>query len=287
MRILFSGIGGPTPLGLARSVKSIWPDYECIGMDASPWAPSLYQSDVYDRTYRVPGANAEDYWPRIERLVSDEGIDFAFVVPETEILVWAKRASTEDLPCPVLIPDWRIAEFCFDKLRVAELLSAHGLAPKTVPVNVESALENELEGIDYPYWIRVKSGAGALGAFKICSRKDLVTWVSIQAKRSDLIASQFLPGRNYACKMLYVDGGLVQSASAERIDYLLSEAAPSGISGMCARGRLLNLCRRARLAVRRRAPSRLRHSIAAPPDAVPEQMDIGSSPSPPFPRSEW
>ena len=40
--------------------------------------------------------------------------------------------------------------------------------------------------------------------------------------------------------MLYHQEKLVQSSSADRIDYLLAAAAPSGISGMCSRGRLLN-----------------------------------------------
>jgi carbamoyl-phosphate synthase large subunit len=209
-------------------------------VDASPWAPSLYQSDVYDRTYRIPRADDNDYWSETESLVANENIDFAFIVPETEILVWAKRALTHSLPCPIHIPDWKLADFCFDKSRVAGLLSAKGLAPKTVTVDVKSVLEEAGVGIDYPYWIRVKSGAGALGALKVNSKKDLVTWLSIHSNRNDFIASEFLPGRIYACKLLYKSGELVQSASAERIDYLLSEAAPSGISGMCERGRLLN-----------------------------------------------
>jgi hypothetical protein len=240
MNILFSGIGGPTPLGLAKSVKAVWPEYACIGVDASPWAPSLYQSDVFDRTFRIPNADDENYWPEVEDLVAREGVDFAFIVPETEVLIWAKRASTQPLPCATHMPDWTLAEFCFDKSRVANLLSAKGLAPQTVSIDVDTATEQDSIGINYPYWIRVKSGAGALGALKISSKKDLVTWLSIHADRNDFIASEFLPGRNYACKLLYKEGELIQSASAERIDYLLSAASPSGISGMCERGRLLN-----------------------------------------------
>jgi hypothetical protein len=64
--------------------------------------------------------------------------------------------------------------------------------------------------------------------------------MTLHGNRSDFMISEFLPGRNYACKMLYINGQLLQTASAERIDYLLAAAAPSGISGMCARGRLLN-----------------------------------------------
>lgn len=240
MNILFSGIGGPTPLGLAKSVKSVWPNYTCVGVDASLWAPSLYQSDVFDRTYIIPNANEDNYWEEIEKLIEIEKIDFAFIVPETEIIIWAERAKTNKLPCLVHMPQFELADFCFDKFKVADFLFEKQLTPKTVNVPFERGATFDIVEMYYPYWIRIKSGAGALGALKINSQKDLNTWMTIHSNRNDFIASEYLPGRNYACKMLYFDGGLVQSASAERIDYLLSAAAPSGISGMCARGRLLN-----------------------------------------------
>lgn len=240
MNILFTGIGGPTPLGLAKSLKLAHPDYICIGADASVWAPSLYQSDVLNRTYRIPNASDQKYWDAIQTIVDKEKIDFAFIVPETEVLVWTKRAEKNQLPCRTHIPDHRLAEFCFDKLRVARSLFPLGLAPKTIEVETSTVLTSEKFELEFPYWIRVKSGAGALGALRIDSEKDLKTWLALHGNRNDFMASTFLPGRNYACKLLYHKGELVQSASAERIDYLLSAAAPSGISGMCARGRLLN-----------------------------------------------
>lgn len=240
MKFLFSGIGGPTPLGLAQSVKMIWPDARCIGVDASAWAPSMYRSEIFERTYRVPSASDESYWDVMDSIIRREQVDFAFIVPETETLVWARRAADGSLPCKAHLPNAKLAEFCFDKLQVAQALHPLGLTPETVTIEAHSALDNDTEILDYPYWVRIRSGAGALGALKIESRKDLLTWLSLHAGKVDFIASEFLPGRNYACKMLYFEGKLVQSSSAERIDYLLSAAAPSGISGMCARGRLLN-----------------------------------------------
>lgn len=240
MNILFTGIGGPTPIGLARSIKMIWPNYRCIGVDASSWAPSLYESQLFLSTYKVPSANDVGYWEAIDKIVQKEKIDFAFVVPETEVLVWAKRETTHALPCRVHLPSWKLADFCFDKLKVAEILFPKGLTPRTEQVELNESSLAENINLDYPYWIRVKAGAGALGALRINSKKDLTTWLTIHSNRPDFIASEFLPGRNYACKMLYHHGKLVQSGSAERIDYLLSAAAPSGISGMCSRGRLLN-----------------------------------------------
>ncbi len=236
MNVLFSGVGGPTPLGLAKSVRLRWPDHHLIGIDASAWAPSLHQSDVFDSTYQVPLATAPSYWDEIEKIVADRQVDFAFIVPETEVIQWSKRAETHDLPCRAHVPAYRLAALCFDKQRVSDLLHPLGLAPKTIAIDAASPSQE----LAPPYWIRVKSGAGALGALKINEAKDLETWLQLHGRRDDFIASDYLPGRNYACKMLYRDGGLVQASVAERIDYLLAAAAPSGISGMCARGRLLN-----------------------------------------------
>jgi hypothetical protein len=239
MNILFTGIGGPTPIGIAKSIKDVWPSHRLIGVDASEWAPSFYQSDVFSETFKVPNAQSPEYWNAIEQVVKVEKIDFAFVVPETEVLIWAKRALVKALPCPTHIPSTRLAEFCFDKLKVAKILFDQGLSPLTIEVPNEISNGINL-GIEYPFWIRIKSGAGALGALKINDYKDLQTWLALHSEKNGFIASEFLPGRNYACKLLYFDNQLVLSASAERIDYLLSAAAPSGISGMCARGRLLN-----------------------------------------------
>ena len=54
------------------------------------------------------------------------------------------------------------------------------------------------------------------------------------------IASKFLPGRNLACKMLYYNGKLLRTATAERVNYIMAKVAPSGITGNTSFGRLLN-----------------------------------------------
>jgi len=235
MNILFTGIGGPTPLGIARSVLLEWPSAKCIGVDASQYATHHYQSDIFTKTYKIPVASDPNYWVSITNIIESENIDFAFIIPETETLIWSDYASKNEIPCKAFFPGKRLAEICFDKYLVAIELYSLGLTPKTIEIKSE-----DHTGLNFPFWIRIKSGAGALGALKITSLKDLSMWLSLHSDKTNFIASEYLPGRNYACKLLFFRGKLVQHASAERIDYLLSAAAPSGISGMCARGRLLN-----------------------------------------------
>ena len=57
---------------------------------------------------------------------------------------------------------------------------------------------------------------------------------------SEFIATEYLPGRNMACKLLYFDDKLLASACAERVKYIMSKIAPSGITGNTSFGRLLN-----------------------------------------------
>lgn len=241
MNILVTGIGGPTPKGIAKSLRLAYGDVNIIGIDADKYAPGLYHTKLYKSTYLVPDASKDtyEYWLTIEKIVKKEEIDFAFVIPETEIIEWSKKESNDKLPCKSLIPPLELATFLFDKLRVANFLEEHNLTPITRMVNGENL--NEVQKIlNYPYWIRVNKTAGAIGALKITDNKDVENWLSINDSNAEFIASEFLPGRNYACKLLYKSGKLLKGAVGERIEYLLPNSSPSKISGMCARGRLLN-----------------------------------------------
>ena len=242
INVLITGVGGPTPLGIAKSLLMNNNEYNInlIGVDADPLAPGLYNNKLFSKTYRVPDASHQDYWPVITGLIQKENIHFAIPVPETEIIEWAKFLKENTLSCQTLIPDYEIAQFLFNKLRVSEALVDHGLAPETHELHDIDDAKLIGDKLGYPYWVRVKSGAGALGSFKINRQRDIENWLKVNPGKTGFIASPFLPGRNYACKILLNEGDVVMAATGERIGYLLSSSAPSGISGMCAHGRLIN-----------------------------------------------
>lgn len=242
MNILVFGVGGPTPLGIAKSLrlKTTRDDLRLVGVDGDPFAPGLYNRDLFDGSCLNRFTRDPDYWTVVEAIIDREEIDAAFVVPETEVLEWAKRQKEGDLPCKALIPDHEVALSLYDKLRCYELLQKTSLVPESISIDRNTPAAEIGAALNYPYWVRKGSGAGAIGAFKVTRPEDLENWLNINPRIDDFIASEFLPGRNYACKVLYIDGALSRGACGERIDYLLASAAPSGISGMCARGRLIN-----------------------------------------------
>lgn len=242
MSILINGIGGPTPRSISRALRwfSRYRRYELIGTDINPLARDLYDQTLYNKTYLVPPAGHSEYWPALEDIIRRHEIDLALVQPELEVLAWARRAKSGSLPCKALIPDHDLAGLLIDKSRMTEVLSTSGLVPQSVVLEAGKSMELVEESLPYPFWIRSTTGSSGLGSLKVKDRAELQNWVTINPGVKQFIASSFLPGRNLACKLLYYEGDLIRAACAERVSYIMSKVAPSGITGNTSFGRLLN-----------------------------------------------
>lgn len=241
-RILITGVGGPTPRSIARTLKQDTKGrYTLIGVDSNPYAIGLYQPDIYDHTYVVPRADDEGYWDEIVRIIADHDVQYAIVQPEQEVIEWARSQAKRTLPCKVLLPDLELAEILTDKTRTSDILAPHGLVPESISFNQDDLSIDDIEAVlPYPFWIRSSAGSSGLGSLKVQSREELQNWIRINDMIDNFIASSFLPGRNIACKLLYHEGELIRSACAERVNYIMAKVAPSRITGNTSFGRLLN-----------------------------------------------
>lgn len=243
MNILINGIGGPTPRSIARALRwySRYQQYEFIGTDINPYARDLYDSTLYNKTYLVPPAGHPDYWSEMERIVEAHNIEMALVQPELEVLAWAKRAEENALPCKALLPSYTLAKQLTDKGIMTNILKDTGWVPPSVIIEPDSNdFQEAVETLDYPFWIRATSGSSGLGSLKVENEAALRNWIHINPKVKQFIGSQYLPGRNLACKLLYFEGQLLRAACAERVNYIMAKVAPSGVTGNTSFGRLLN-----------------------------------------------
>jgi hypothetical protein len=242
MNILVTGVGGPTPIGIAKSIllNGKFKDLRLVGVDSNKYAPGLYNKELFDKAYLIPHSSSDNYWSVLESIVSKESIDYAFVVPELEVLKWSSRMKTDRIPCDSLLPDYEVAKILYDKFEIYQRLINSNLVPMTMRVLSTEIEKNVDDFIKVPFWVRAGYGAGAIGSLKINNMEDLKVWVKLNPHIKDFIASEYLPGRIYACKLLFYEGETIRASCAERFDYLLAHAAPSGISGMCSRGRLIN-----------------------------------------------
>lgn len=244
LNILITGVGGPTPRSFARAIKEIgnYTSYKLIGTDIHPYAIGLYQSHLFDHSYLTPKSSDLQYWEAMEDIIKKEKIDMAVILPEQEVLAWSRRQATGSLPCKALIPPIEAVDKMLDKSILTEALKDSGFVPKSVIIDVsDKDLKTNTESqLQYPYWIRSATGSSGLGSYKIECYDDLQRWVSINKGIHNFIASEFLPGRNLACKLLYYHGKLMRAACGERVNYIMSKVSPSGITGNTSFGRLIN-----------------------------------------------
>lgn len=240
MKILLSGACGPVSRAIARSIRMS--DHfkgACIvGTDICQNVFGQYEG-LCDRLYRVPHCCHPDYAAAIIDIQTREGVDLALVVPELEVLTWTKS----DFPIPALLPPRQFADTAISKARLYAALDGTGLIPAYQTLSREQLLsESPPIEIRWPLWIRdCRPGStSGRGAFLAYDAGDLRAWLTLNRDLSEVMISEFLPGRNFACQLLYHGGHVLKTASCERLEYFMSEAVLSGVSGYTSRGRLIN-----------------------------------------------
>ena len=243
--ILITGVGGPTPRSFVRAVKLIDnssnKQFQFIGVDCNPLAYGLYNKSLFDQSYVVPHANDDSYWSVINDIIKKETIDAAIILPEEEVLEWSQNQSRLEKKILTHLPGFELAKSLVNKHHMHELLAGSELIPTFLKINPAAYdYHNIKESVGSPFWIRSTRGSSGLGSLKIASEAALRQWISINPEVDEFIATEYLPGRNMACKMLYFDGALKRTACAERVNYIMAKVAPSGITGNTSFGRLIN-----------------------------------------------
>jgi hypothetical protein len=80
MKILMTGVGGPTPRSFAIALKkySFYKRFEIIATDINPLSIGLYQAELFSKGYVVPRCTDANYWDAIEKIVKNKLISAAF-----------------------------------------------------------------------------------------------------------------------------------------------------------------------------------------------------------------
>ena len=243
--VLITGVGGPTPRSFVRSVKGDKKnssfDYRFVGVDCNPLAYGLYDSSLFDKSYVVPRADSTDYWEVINEIIKVEGVEAAIILPEKEVLEWTLNSKKLETGIKTHLPKHKLARTLVNKYRLHQYLEDSPLVPKFNIIKPAAYNYQQLvQEVGETFWIRSTIGSSGLGSLKIDSESSLAQWISINPDVEEFIATEYLPGRNMACKMLYFDGKVKRTACAERVNYIMAKVAPSGVTGNTSFGRLIN-----------------------------------------------
>lgn len=240
LKILITGACGVTSRSVIRSLLSSHFFSNCtfIGTDICENVYGLYEH-LFDRIYRVPNYKSPKYQEVMVKIITNENIDAAIIIPELEVIEWAKYK----FPTKYIIPPLGFCERVINKANLYEYLQGSGFVPKYDILSREDILNKKTPtSINLPFWMRdFSSGStSGKGALRINTIDEAWAWAIINSNINNFMVTELLPGRNFACHLLYYKNQIIKIASYERLEYFMAKIVPSGITGNISKGKLVN-----------------------------------------------
>lgn len=199
MNILFCSVGRRCEL-LKDLRKSLGDKVRIVVTDNSPYAPALAFADA---GYQVPLIHDEAYIPMILDICRKEEIHAVTTLIDPEIMILAKhRNQFEKLGIVVLAPFLRTAELCFDKYQMFRYLEQKGIPTvKTFGSFADFKASYDEEKIDFPVFVKPRTGSGSVGARRIDTYEMLK---DVTAADDSLIIQELMTGTDMDAD-IYVD----------------------------------------------------------------------------------
>ncbi|GAB5617068.1 ATP-grasp domain-containing protein [Faecalimonas canis] len=200
MNILFCSAGRRCEL-LKNFRKSMGNEGKIIATDISLTAPAIYMADKY---YIVPRIDDDKYISIILDICKKEEIQAVTTLIDPEIMILAKnRNKFEKIGVEVLTPYKETAEICFDKYVMYEYLKEKGIRTVLTYSDIESFKKGQAEGeIDFPVFVKPRTGSGSVGARKV---EDMKTLEKAMIEDSSLIIQEFMSDALDIDADIYVD----------------------------------------------------------------------------------
>lgn len=229
-RILCTGAGGPAGINFIQSLRLAPEKMTIVGTEANKFFMHLAPTE---KRYLVPRAIDPAYVDRLNEIIRLERIDFLHAQPDVE--VEAVSENREKIDADIFLPSKAAVRACQDKLESAKVWKQKGVpVARTVELRSEKDIDRAFQELGSPIWIRARHGAGGKGSTPADNRETAVSWIQYWKARKvkwEFIAQEHLPGRNFAFHSLWQNGELVTSMARERLEYIYSYLAPSGITG--------------------------------------------------------
>lgn len=240
IKILVTGACGVTSRSVVRSLNQsalFKGKCEFIGTDVCYNEYGIYEG-LYKKVYKVPYFNDDNYRPLMKRIIADNQIEYAILIPEPEVLYWSQHPfNVKFLRIPPVF-----AKKVLSKKSLYEELSGKSYIPNYQIISREEMLIEDNVKLNYPMWIRdyAEGTTSGKGSFMASNPDEIKAWATINRGIPSFMLSEYLPGRNLACFTLFHEGKLLKYGVAQRMEYLMGKVAVSGITGNTCKGKLLN-----------------------------------------------
>lgn len=143
-----------------------------VATDNSPYAPAMY---LADKKYLVPRIDTPEYIDVLIDICKKENINAVTTFIDPEIMVLAQnRERFEEIGVEVLAPYEETAKLCFDKYEMFKYLKSKGISTVSTWGTFEEFKQDyEKNMIDFPVFVKPRTGSGSVGAKKVCDISSL------------------------------------------------------------------------------------------------------------------
>lgn len=199
MNILFCSVGRRCEL-LKDFRTTLGNEGKIVVTDNSMVAPAMAFAD---KAYLVPLISDPSYIPIILDICKKEEIQAITTLIDPEIMLLAEhRAEFEKLGITVLAPYEETAKLCFDKFDMYRFLVEKGIdTVKTYNAFDEFAEAYKMGHINFPVFVKPRTGSGSVGARKIDSIELLE---QVTQQDPSLIIQELMTGNDLDADV-YVD----------------------------------------------------------------------------------
>ena len=173
-----------------------------VAGDCSETAPAIYFAD---RKAILPRINEDNYIDEIINVCKRENIKLVIPTIDTDLLLLSEERERieSESGAVVLISSTEVVSICRDKINTQKFLEENGFKiPK-----MYSEKELDSRELEFPLFIKPKSGSSSINTFKVNNKEELATYRSLI---KEPIVQDFMEGKEFTVDVfLDFDGNLI------------------------------------------------------------------------------
>jgi len=219
VNILFTSVGRRVELldTWKNAYSNLEIDGKIIGTDIDPLAPAL---DKVDINYIVPKVTSPNYVASLMKICKIENVDLIFPLIDPDIPVLANnRDKLESYGAKLIVSPIKSTNITKDKWLTSLFFNENEIpSPNSwLPGSFEKSK------LDYPVFIKPRSGSGAKNTFRIETEGELAFFIN---KIEKPIIQEFLPGSEVTTDVICdFNGNILSAVSRQRIEIRWGEVA--------------------------------------------------------------
>lgn len=230
VNVLLLGCDGNAGMNYAKCLKMGDENVRIIGTGHNKYhLKAAEQSGLFEVVLNFTDITGAKEYNEVRKIVKEWDINFVHAQPEEEVAFLCDYGDNDiygEIPCHG--KSYLAVEFFKDKTKVQKLTGQEAYLLDYVNPTFNIWKDD--------YWLRANNGAGSRYALPVQSWEEAIRWYEYLESRSkvesmaDLSIARYLPGREFAVQMFFINGSIYHMQQRERVEHHFARQMISGQS---------------------------------------------------------